>query len=128
IVRGASSGDVPLTFFQETRWARLRTNPLDRYFLDGFAQRLVGPLDRAALARSLDRIVARHDTLRTSYRLDRPFASLAASRSGALAVIDMPGASDAELQTHAVELLFAPLDITRDSIFRPYLLQIAEHD
>jgi len=59
IVAGPRSGVAPLTFFQEMRWNRLRLDPFDQYFLDGYGQHLAGRIDVDALESTLEEIFAR---------------------------------------------------------------------
>ncbi|HVT61264.1 MAG TPA: amino acid adenylation domain-containing protein [Thermoanaerobaculia bacterium] len=57
----------PLSFAQQRLWVLDRMQPGDPAYNVAVAVRLVGELDRAALGRSLDEIVARHESLRTVF-------------------------------------------------------------
>jgi len=117
------TGDVPLTFFQEMRWNRLRANPGDRYFLDGFALRLAGSLDAGALATALDDVSARNDALRLRYRLDQPSATLVPDLRITLTWLD---STLEQLPALGIELIFGALDITRAPVLRPYFVRTAD--
>ncbi|UUZ56109.1 condensation domain-containing protein [Massilia sp. H-1] len=76
---------LPLSWSQQRLWF---LDQLDHAasaaYLVPTALRLSGVLDRAALKASLDRIVARHDNLRTSFVSDEqgPFQQIGAKDSG----------------------------------------------
>jgi amino acid adenylation domain-containing protein len=68
IPRADRSGALPLSLAQQRLWLLDQINPqaATAYHMPG-ALRLSGPLDLDALQRALDRIVARHESLRTSF-------------------------------------------------------------
>jgi len=65
IPRVDRDGDLPLSFSQEHLIRHHPLGPVDPIHNVVTALRLTGPLDEAALRRSLDDIVARHEALRT---------------------------------------------------------------
>ena len=63
------SGPLPLSYVQERLWFLDRLNPdASRAYHMGATLRLQGELNVAALRRALDRIVCRHEALRTVFR------------------------------------------------------------
>src|ERR1700728_1837648 len=60
-------GRVPLSFAQQRLWFLAQMEGVSEVYHVPFGLRLKGVLDEAALRRSLDRIVARHETLRTTF-------------------------------------------------------------
>src|SRR5262249_318602 len=58
---------VELSFAQQRLWFLAQFESLSRAYHIPIRLRLAGPLDRTALRRALDRIVARHEALRTPF-------------------------------------------------------------
>ncbi|HEU0302457.1 MAG TPA: amino acid adenylation domain-containing protein, partial [Longimicrobium sp.] len=95
--------------------------------------RLTGMLDRAALGRALDRIVARHEALRTTFaQVDgEPVQRIGAADGGlALAEHDLRGEADADpvLRRLVAEEARAPFDLERGPLIRGRLVRLAEDD
>ncbi|MFG1678319.1 amino acid adenylation domain-containing protein [Micromonospora sp. NPDC049282] len=59
----------PLSFAQQRLWTLDQLQPGSTEYLASTALRLSGPLDETALRGALDAVVARHEVLRTRYRL-----------------------------------------------------------
>ncbi len=60
-------GPLPLSFSQEALWFLDQLAPGQPTFNVTAAVRITGPLDRSALQRSLDELVRRHESLRTTF-------------------------------------------------------------
>src|SRR5262249_58483108 len=60
-------GDFPLSFAQQRLWFVAQMEGGSEAYHIPFGVRLYGRLDRAALKKALDRIVARHEPLRTTF-------------------------------------------------------------
>jgi len=69
LVRGARPPDIPLSFAQERLWFLDRLEPGTATYNVGFRLLLEGPLDHGGLAAALAALVARHEPLRTRFRL-----------------------------------------------------------
>ncbi|CAA9367831.1 MAG: hypothetical protein AVDCRST_MAG89-4267, partial [uncultured Gemmatimonadetes bacterium] len=67
IERVDRTGSVPLSFAQQRLWFLEQLGGMGAAYHVPMGLRLRGQLDRGALARSLDRIVARHEVLRTTF-------------------------------------------------------------
>jgi amino acid adenylation domain-containing protein/non-ribosomal peptide synthase protein (TIGR01720 family) len=67
IVRIARSASPPLSFAQERQWFIWRLDPDGAAYNIPVALRVKGPLQRKALQGSLDMLVWRHETLRTTF-------------------------------------------------------------
>ena len=97
--------------------------------------RLSGQLDLAALQATLDRIVARHEVLRTAFVLHegQPRQAIGDAASGfALAVHDLrgleAGAREAALQQIAGAEALAPFDLATGPLIRGQLLRTADDE
>src|SRR5687767_6028867 len=62
-------GDLPLSFAQQRLWLLEQPGGPGAGHPIPWRWRLRGELDREALRRALERIVARHDALRTTFRV-----------------------------------------------------------
>ncbi|HEU4561362.1 MAG TPA: amino acid adenylation domain-containing protein, partial [Longimicrobium sp.] len=67
IERVDRTGNVPLSFAQQRLWFLEQLGGMGEAYHVPMSLRLRGELDRGALVRSLDRIVARHEALRTTF-------------------------------------------------------------
>ncbi|SFX78277.1 amino acid adenylation domain-containing protein, partial [Pseudomonas sp. NFACC43] len=125
------SQPLPLSFAQQNLWLIQQLNPdSTAAFNMPAGLRLRGELDIEALRRALDRIVARHESLRTR------FVSLAGQarqvidppRSLALEVVDLsvPGAAD--WQALCAEQANQPFDLTSQWPIRARLLRLGADD
>ncbi|WAS96616.1 non-ribosomal peptide synthetase [Nannocystis punicea] len=97
-----------------------------------FVSGLSGPLDVAVLARSLDEVVRRHESLRTTFELrgDTPVQVIHAARSLDLAVDDLAdldlAAREAELERRLEREVHRPFDLERGPLLRARLFRLAE--
>ncbi|WP_409465138.1 amino acid adenylation domain-containing protein [Amycolatopsis sp. GA6-003] len=116
-------GDLPLSFSQERLWFLDALRPGGTEYLLPLLLRVRGKLDVAALSRSLDAFVARHEVLRTRYR----------SREGVpVQVVGQPqpvplpieGVTHAELDTVVAAELAVPFDLSADLPLRARLLRL----
>ncbi|UUZ50674.1 condensation domain-containing protein [Massilia sp. B-10] len=133
IVAADRNAPLPLSWAQQRLWF------LDQ--LDGAASaayhipaalRLSGTLDSAALQAALDRIVARHENLRTTF-VDGQQVIAAADCGFALRRVDLSGfdsaAQAATLERLSNEEAAAPFDLAQGPLIRGQLLRLsdAEH-
>nr|WP_225737551.1 non-ribosomal peptide synthetase [Dyella acidiphila] len=127
------SQPLPLSWAQQRLWF---LDQLDRaagaaYHLPA-ALRLRGQLNRPALQASLERIVERHEVLRTSFvAIDgEPVQRIHAAQAFELPLLDLRTEPDAEshAQQLAVEEAHAPFDLARGPLLRGRLLQLADNE
>ncbi|MDL5368171.1 amino acid adenylation domain-containing protein [Xanthomonas sp. NCPPB 2654] len=127
---------LPLSWAQQRLW-----------FLDQFdhaagaayhipmAIRLTGALDRTALQASLDRIVARHEGLRTTFvNVEGEPRQVIAAADGGFSLIDhdlrhlQDAAQAAAIAEFGVAEANAPFDLASGPLIRGRLLRLAEHE
>ncbi|MGH8082292.1 MAG: amino acid adenylation domain-containing protein, partial [Lysobacter sp.] len=126
-------GPLPLSFAQQRLWFLAQLEGVSATYHIPLSLRLHGPLDRDALQASLDRLFARHESLRTVFvAVDgKPHAQLLPPDSGLpLIVHDLrtdPEPS-ARLRDIAAEELHAPFDLARGPLIRARLLRLAEEE
>nr|WP_318646575.1 non-ribosomal peptide synthetase [Pseudomonas sp. Pdm06] len=106
IVRVSRKDDLPLSFAQQRLWFLAQMEGASAAYHIPAGLRLRGVLDRLALQRALDRIVARHEALRTTFvqvRGQEARQCIAPVDVGfALLHHDFCGLADAEGQLHAL--------------------------
>ncbi|MCF7223318.1 amino acid adenylation domain-containing protein [Marilutibacter chinensis] len=133
IPRADRAAALPLSWAQQRLWFLAQLDPAAgvAYHIPA-ALRLKGHLDRDALKRALDRIVARHENLRTSFTSTDagPVQSIAAETIGFalveedLASLDAPAREQA-LRARAAEEARAPFDLAAGPLFRGRLIRLA---
>ncbi|MFL5384639.1 MAG: amino acid adenylation domain-containing protein, partial [Longimicrobiaceae bacterium] len=131
VERGA---DLPLSFAQQRLWFIERLEGVGAAFHIPVRQRLRGELDRAALRRALDRIVARHEALRTTFaEVDgAPVQRIAPAEESSFQLTEHdlrgdPGGG-AELRRLIAEESDAPFDLEHGPLIRGRLVQIGDDD
>jgi amino acid adenylation domain-containing protein len=109
---------APLTFSQESLWFFYQMEPGSRVYNLGLFFKLNGKLDIQAFEKSLNRVVARHEPLRTtiSGQGDAPLQAIHAFESFTLKLTEMPGIPTGERLARAETLLRQRLDVAFDLV------------
>ncbi|MFI7637614.1 amino acid adenylation domain-containing protein [Nonomuraea sp. NPDC049400] len=102
-------GRLPMSFTQVRAWYLDKMAPGAAHYLIPLAFRIEGPLDREALHRALNALVARHESLRTTFAMDEdgPYQIVAESLT-----IDLADAPDG-----------TPMDLTTGPLIRAHLVR-----
>ena len=120
-----SHGPYPLTHGQETLWFIEQLNPGTAAYNLAEAFVLKGTLDRSALEQSLNRLVARHETLRTFFRAEdgKPKQLVLANAHIDLDLYDLRQTSNLQswLRMEAVR----PFDLGHAPLARATLFRVA---
>lgn len=124
---------VPLTFAQEMLWRLERARPGHEYNVPR-SVRFTGELDFAALQQALDALVARHESLRTTFsmvgdelrQIIHPPAPVAIERLSVqhLAPDERVDAARAHMREHATR----PFDLEHDPQLRVALISLDDRD
>ncbi|HEU5367284.1 MAG TPA: amino acid adenylation domain-containing protein, partial [Ktedonobacterales bacterium] len=132
--RSAAAHPAPLSFAQESLWLVHQIAPQSAAYNLPHALRLTGPLNVAALEQSLQELVNRHETLRSTFPAieGRPSQVIAPSVSVKLAVEDFRHLPEAEREQRARERINAerakPFDLAQGPLLRINLLRLAERE
>jgi amino acid adenylation domain-containing protein len=124
----------PLSFAQERLWFLTQLEPENPSYNLPFALRLSGDLDIAALEKSIDAIIARHETLRTKFvAVDgEPFQFVSTKATATLEILDLSSFPEAEAELELKHLMTTvaerPFDLARDYPVRVSLLKLAAGD
>jgi amino acid adenylation domain-containing protein len=119
---------VPLSFVQEQIWLHDQLQSGSTAYSVNRVIRLRGRLDMVGLARALEMIAARHETLRTTVRVVDGAPSQIIHPPGpvALPVIEIQG--DTRLSEHIAAELQKPLDLESGPLLTAVLLRAASDD
>ena len=134
IVSAPRDGNLPLSFAQQRLWFVSQLDPeTPAYNLDTIV-RLKGELNMAAIERSLNEIVARHEILRTTFPVvdGQPVQVIAQSADLKPLLVDLSDVAGEERDATAQRLIEAdvarPFDLTNGPLLRVTLLRLAERN
>ncbi len=122
------------SFAQQRLWFLDRWEPGSPYYNIPAPMRLTGQLNVAALEQSLNEIVRRHQTLRTTFPAieGQPLQAIAPAQPLTLPVVDLRGLEEserkAEARRRAREEARRPFDLARGPLFRAGLLRLGEEE
>ncbi len=130
--RPAGTTELPLSFGQEQLWFIDQFAPgLPTYNIP-LALLLTGPLDVAALGRAVDRLIERHEPLRSRLLANaegRPVQVIDPPPTGALEVVDLSGLEPGERQGRAREFFETeasrPFVLAEGPLARVWLLTLS---
>ena len=134
IPRREATTPCPPSFAQQRLWFLHQLEPLSAVYNISRAVQLRGPLRVEALRRTLDRIVARHEVLRTTFvSVDgAPVQVIADSRAVDMHVVDLTAWPEperlAELQRRTDQEARRPFDLSRDLMLRASVLRLADDE
>ncbi|RSO06582.1 hypothetical protein DMH18_26910 [Streptomyces sp. WAC 06783] len=127
-------GPLPMSFAQQRMWFLQEFDPLAVGYNSSFALRLRGTLDTAALHRAVNAVVARHESLRTTFDsidgapVQIPHALVAID----LPVVDLtcadPLEREQELRTAVERESARPFDLRTGPLLRTLLVRAGERD
>ncbi|HLL48523.1 MAG TPA: condensation domain-containing protein, partial [Longimicrobiaceae bacterium] len=134
IVRVPREGPLPPSFAQQRLWVMDQLQPGSAAYNMPSALRLRGALDVGALRASLDELVRRHESLRTTFA-DLGGAPVQVIHSPApvpLRILDLgrPSAEEREREAErlSAEEAMRPFDLTRGPLLRSTLIRLADDD
>jgi amino acid adenylation domain-containing protein len=131
IVAARGDGPAPLSFGQHRLWFLDRLQPEATDYLSPVALRLRGALDLAALGGALEKIVARHEVLRTRFRQGDGEPTQVVDAPGPVPVerVDLTGRDPAAVHTVIAADLRTPFDLERQWPIRATVIRLtdAEH-
>ena len=125
---------LPLSFAQQRLWFLDQLEPNSPFYNNPSAFRLKGRLDTAALERSLNEIIRRHEVLRTSFRLagSEPVQQIAAELTLTIPHHDLRHLDETEREAAALRLAqeeaMRPFDLAQGPLLRAALIRLAEDD
>ncbi|CAM3286845.1 Amino acid adenylation domain-containing protein [Corallococcus soli] len=131
LTRAPRPAALPLSFAQQRLWFIDQLEPGSSLYNMPFALTLLGALDEAALRGSLDALVARHEALRTTFRVDgvQPVQHIRDAAPVPLERVDLTGWESAEERQREAERLATaesqrPFDLEHGPVIRALLLKL----
>ncbi|BCL83213.1 non-ribosomal peptide synthetase [Ktedonobacteria bacterium brp13] len=130
LVGGARPEELPLSFAQQRLWFLDQLNPGSIAYLAPRALRLSGELNTEALERSLEKLIERHESLRTTFeeRSGRPIQVIHPICHFTLPLIDLSGllVAQREMVTQGLVSQDAqnPCDLAKGPMLRASLLRV----
>ncbi|NEP60516.1 MAG: amino acid adenylation domain-containing protein, partial [Symploca sp. SIO2G7] len=130
ISRRSSTAPPPLSFAQQRLWFLQQLEPNNHFYNEHIAIQLTGSLDVVALEQSLNKMVQRHEVLRTTFKtLDgRPVQIIAPKLTLTLPVVDLYQLPEAEqkreVQRLSLEQSQRLFDLVQGPLLRCALLQL----
>jgi amino acid adenylation domain-containing protein len=135
LVPVSRAGRLPLSFAQQRLWFTHQLDPQSAAYNILIAVRLTGQLDQTALERTLEEIVRRHETLRTTFGTSegRPVQIIAPhAPETSLPVLDLSHLPEDERMAETDERAAAearqPFDLNHGPLYRASLLRLDELD
>ena len=132
IRRAARDGALALSYAQEQIWFLYELEPASSAYNVALQVRMRGRLDHAALARSFEALVARHESLRTTFRSAAGVPeAVIAPVTGGDRKLELPitgVATEADARTWARREAETPFDLTAGPLLRARLLRLAGDD
>ncbi len=125
---------LPLSFSQERMWFLYQFEPNNVAYHVSIAVRLVGSLDAAVLERCFNRVVQRHEILRTTFAggKGRPVQQVAPPQPLKLAVQDLqstpPAEREQQVRQLAAEDVQQPFDMAGGPLLRVTLFRLGVED
>nr|WP_227028209.1 non-ribosomal peptide synthetase [Corallococcus soli] len=135
LVRTERSTAPPLSFAQQRLWFIDQLEPGTSLYNMPLPLRLSGALDEGALRKSLDALMARHESLRTTFRVEagQPVQHIHSEASVPFESVDLTAiADDTERQAEATRRGFAesrrPFNLEQGPVIRALLLKLGAED
>ncbi|HLK55636.1 MAG TPA: condensation domain-containing protein, partial [Chthonomonadaceae bacterium] len=134
LVRSARKGRLPLSFAQQRLWFLDQLEPGSPLYNMPTGLRLSGVLRVEALQQSLDELVRRHESLRTTFALEEgdPYQVIHLATSVDLPRIDLSTLSeerrDAEAQRLVQDEACRAFDLITGPLFRASLIRLGEQE
>ncbi|MEH1866378.1 MAG: amino acid adenylation domain-containing protein [Nostoc sp.] len=126
------NADIPLSWAQERLWFLHQLEGESGAYTIPFAVRLVGNLNIQALKEAFQKIVQRHEVLRTCFQVkdNKPLQVIASNVSITLPVVDLQNVAEPwqQVEQQAVKEAYKPFDLTKDPVLRVKIWQVAKDE
>jgi amino acid adenylation domain-containing protein len=121
---------LPLSFAQERQWFLWQLDPHSAAYHIPMALHLLGELDVAALERSFNALIARHQSLRTTFRQidERTVQVVADEQRIQLGIRDAKTADEAEINAFIADTAAQLFDLEHGPVLRAQLLRLSARE
>ena len=127
-------GDLSLSFAQQRLWFLDQLEPSNPFYNIPAAVRLTGPFNVAVLEQSLNEIVRRHETLRTTFEIvnGAPTQAIAPTLTVPLPIVDLQGVPEEKQSAKVLRLVNEeaqhPFDLSEGPLLRVTLLRLGAEE
>ncbi|MBA3714469.1 MAG: non-ribosomal peptide synthetase, partial [Pyrinomonadaceae bacterium] len=134
ISRRREADSLPLSFAQQRLWFLNQLEPDSPFYNVPAALRLSGPLNVAALEQSINEIIRRHESLRTTFAAvdGTPVQVIAPTLTLTLPIIDLEYLPESRREAETLRLVTEkarlPFDLAHGPLIRATLLRLDEED
>jgi amino acid adenylation domain-containing protein len=128
------SRPAPLSYAQQRMWFLDQLAGADPFYNIDYARRISAPVNFATLERALNEVVRRHESLRTTFRMEgeRPVQIVAPELKVPLVEVDLSNLPVMRRETEAVRIAIEEarkrFDLANGPLLRTTLLRLAEKD
>ena len=133
--RASREKPIPLSFSQQRLWFLDQLEPGNPLYNVAYVTRMSGPVNAQALEDSLNEIVRRHESLRTTFQSlnDQPTQMIAPKLQVKLPVLDashLPALAERETEARrlATIAMQQPFNLAAGPLLRPVLIKIGDDD
>jgi len=132
LIKADRPQNLPLSFAQEQLWLLNQLEPDNPFYNEQIALKLHGKLNVVALEQSLNKIISRHEALRTNFRTfnEQPVQVIAESLTLNLSVVDLTELLESEREIACQQLATAeairPFDLANSGLIRASVLKLTE--
>lgn len=132
ILKRSQTSPAPLSFAQQRLWFLHQLDPASTAYNESGFVRLTGSLNIAALQQSINEIVQRHESLRTTFKIveGQPFQVIAPSLSIILPIIDLQNLPEIEREQKIQRLITKEakrvFDLVHEPLLRIILLRLSK--
>ncbi|HSE18779.1 MAG TPA: amino acid adenylation domain-containing protein [Pyrinomonadaceae bacterium] len=129
IERVSRNGSLPLSFAQQRLWFLQRLEPSSAAYNISFSARFVGPVNLTAIEQSINEIVRRHESLRTTFaEVDSvPVQVIAPELTVLPVIIDLADRNESETECRRLrrEEARRPFDLENGPLLRTMILRLS---
>ena len=118
---------LPLSYAQERQWFLWQLDPQSAAYHIPSALRLKGRLDIAALQKSFESLIARHESLRTQFRQVGEGMRQEIQPTYAV-VLEPETLAESQLKARVEQAIAHPFDLARGPLLRMTLLRLSEQE
>ena len=134
IERVSRDRSLPLSFAQQRLWFLQSLDPSSVAYNISFSARFVGPVNLPVIEQSINEIVRRHESLRTTFaEVDgEPVQVIAPTLTVSPSIIHLDHLNETDRQTESQRLLreeaCRPFDLKNGPLLRTVILQLSENE
>jgi amino acid adenylation domain-containing protein len=122
------SENLPLSFAQQRLWFLEQLEPGSAFYNMPAALRMTGTLNLPALEQTLNALIQRHESLRTTFTIknDQPIQIIHPTLTIPISVVELHTTDETEVRRHLKQEAQQPFDLENGPLLRCTLLKLSE--